>query len=248
MVLLHTRPAENTQVVSVLVLWRAVWQPVDESKAWPGSVLLTLMCPTSSLLSHPRRSFLSRKFTQQTSVQHVVHVLTQEDKRQTAKGGLHTRRRINPVGLLGSLKKSKPNRKVSKFLLAHRCYIMLALFLASWFLFPQFMAKVETAKEDRITMELPTKWDEAPRGVILSALLGKVSLSNAWLAVAACTTDSMVLVLGGGLLLCSLGRRCLGLAVVTDWEQVWVVLWFLSWSLPQHPFINSPGTASNPSN
>lgn len=72
---------------------------------------------------------------------------------------------------------------------------MLALFLDSWFLFPQFMAKVETAKEDRITMELPTKWDDAPRGAILSALLGKVSLSKAWPVVAACATDSMVPVL-----------------------------------------------------
>lgn len=93
---------------------------------------------------------------------------------------------------------------------------MLALFLGSWFLFPQFIAKVETAKEDRMTIELPTKCDDAPRGVILSALLVKVSLSKAWLAVAACATDSMVLLLEGSLLFCSLSSRCLGLAVVTD--------------------------------
>lgn len=86
------------------------------------------------------------------------------------------------------------------------------------------MAKVETAKEDRMTIELPTKCDDAPRGAILSALLGKVSLSKGWLAVAACATDSMVLVLEGSLVLCSLGRRCLGLAGVTDSEQVWVAV------------------------
>lgn len=61
------------------------------------------------------------------------------------------------------------------------------------------MAKVETAKEDRMTIELPTKCDDAPRGEILSALLGKVSLSKGWLAVAAGATDSMVLVLKGKL-------------------------------------------------
>lgn len=57
------------------------------------------------------------------------------------------------------------------------------------------MAKVETAKEDKMTIELPTKCDDAPRGEILNALLGKVSLSKGWLAVAAGATDSMVLVL-----------------------------------------------------
>lgn len=97
---------------------------------------------------------------------------------------------------------------------------MLALFLDSWFLFPQFMAKVETAKEERMTIELPTKCDDAPRGVILSALLGKVSLSKGWLAAAACTIDSMVvvlvLVLEGSLVFFSLSRRCLGLAVGSD--------------------------------
>lgn len=66
------------------------------------------------------------------------------------------------------------------------------------------MAKVETAKEDRMTMELPTKCEDAPRGVILSALLVKVSLSKAWLAVAACATDSMVLVLERSLVFRSL--------------------------------------------
>ena len=71
---------------------------------------------------------------------------------------------------------------------------MLGLFLDSWILFPQFMAKVETANEDRITMELPTKWDDAPLGVALRALLEKASLSKAAAVVfIAGATDSMVL-------------------------------------------------------
>ncbi|CAL8332841.1 unnamed protein product [Merluccius merluccius] len=40
------------------------------------------------------------------------------------------------------------------------------------------MASVDTAKDERMMMELPTKWEEAPRRFTLGGLLGKGSLSD----------------------------------------------------------------------
>lgn len=69
----------------------------------------------------------------------------------------------------------------------------MGLCLDSWIFFPQFIANVETANEDRIIMELPTKWEDAPLKVVLTAFLGKVSLSKAAAAVTVWTTGSMAI-------------------------------------------------------
>ena len=94
---------------------------------------------------------------------------------------------------------------------------MLGLFFESWFLFPQFIAKVETANEDRITMELPTKWDETPLGFTLKALLWKISPSKAAEVVAVWATGSMVVCPGWELVVfkssaASVGGVCISLS------------------------------------
>lgn len=115
---------------------------------------------------------------------------------------------------------------------------MLGLFFDSWNLFPQFMAKVETANEDRITIELPTKWDDAPLGVILRALLRKVSLSKAGVAVTVWATDSMVMLLGCKVVLVRSSAASAGavwISVLTNTLQV-LICCVLSDSFPD-PFL-----------
>lgn len=108
----------------------------------------------------------------------------------------------------------------------HSTTAMLGLFVFdSWICFPQFIAKVKTANEDRITIELPTKWDAAPLGVTFRALLGKVSLSKAAVLVAVWAAGSMITLLEWQLakrwLPCSLSSRSLDLLTR---RRSWTVL------------------------
>lgn len=109
---------------------------------------------------------------------------------------------------------------------------MSGLFLDSWIFFPQFIAKVETAKDDRITMEVPTKWDEAPRGVALRALLGKLSLSRAAVELTVWATDSID---AAGM---EVNRRSGGLWIRSDLFRLTPFLslsWTSLYKLPQLP-------------
>lgn len=83
------------------------------------------------------------------------------------------------------------------FAFQQKAYPSSCFRLLSWIFFPQFIASVETANEDRMMMELPTKWDDAPLGVALRALRDTASLSKAAVADVFWSTVSTFMMLGG---------------------------------------------------
>lgn len=80
------------------------------------------------------------------------HILLQDDGRQLARSSSSRHMNMKIYSGQISLAVGYGGKSISP-----PCYLLLGLFLDSWILFPQFIAKLETANEERMMIELPTK-------------------------------------------------------------------------------------------